>query len=572
MTLTKVSYSMIQGSPVNIIDFGADSTGSADSTTAIQNAINSVTEGDIIFPEGIYKISGPITTGSDKTLIGENATISLVEGANPFFFNVTNQDNVSFIGFNVNGNKSAFTYAANTGGVSDNSISRFSFVLGNGGFSNINVKNCTFVNMYSTPICLYGSTFDANEQAVDRGINIENCNLSNSNFQLARILISGNIAILNCSAKNITNTFANAQLIGNGLIITACDDVRISDNSFYYTQGTGIKIESANGSTLIQNNTCAYNDFQSVHLQESASERGDIVNHNERIVISNNNFIAPVNSGVYGDSGSINAVQNVTVANNIFSSCITYGIVCSGQNWVIANNSFVGPSYNRSAVAVNPTGILLNQASTNLVTNISIKGNSFAQHQSGVASSGPCILLGSSTTGVYNNINISGNTFSNFFFRGILAQNNLDASSIFISNNTFYKAVNDGTATRDISYFNDTTNCFWSVINNTASQNITVRLLSANAYCAAYGNVITASYYANNTNEYYSDVPQGLQSWPTQWLGGVLISYATAVPVSGDHNIGDLVYNSAPAPAGNIGWVCTTAGTPGTWRAFGTIA
>ena len=40
MALTKVSYSMINGSPFNILDFGADPTGQTDSTTAIQNAIN----------------------------------------------------------------------------------------------------------------------------------------------------------------------------------------------------------------------------------------------------------------------------------------------------------------------------------------------------------------------------------------------------------------------------------------------------------------------------------------------------------------------------------------------------
>lgn len=46
----------------------------------------------------------------------------------------------------------------------------------------------------------------------------------------------------------------------------------------------------------------------------------------------------------------------------------------------------------------------------------------------------------------------------------------------------------------------------------------------------------------------------------------------TAAPAAGAWKVGDTVYNSAPAAAGSIGWVCTTAGTPGTWKAFGTIA
>ena len=48
---------------------------------------------------------------------------------------------------------------------------------------------------------------------------------------------------------------------------------------------------------------------------------------------------------------------------------------------------------------------------------------------------------------------------------------------------------------------------------------------------------------------------------PTDW--------ATAV---GGANVGDIVYTTAPVAGGTVGWICTTAGTPGTWKTFGTIA
>ena len=35
---------------------------------------------------------------------------------------------------------------------------------------------------------------------------------------------------------------------------------------------------------------------------------------------------------------------------------------------------------------------------------------------------------------------------------------------------------------------------------------------------------------------------------------------------------GDICWNATPSASGTIGWVCTTAGTPGTWKTFGTIA
>ncbi|MGK3957909.1 glycosyl hydrolase family 28-related protein [Arthrobacter sp. R4] len=46
----------------------------------------------------------------------------------------------------------------------------------------------------------------------------------------------------------------------------------------------------------------------------------------------------------------------------------------------------------------------------------------------------------------------------------------------------------------------------------------------------------------------------------------------TAAPTSGTYSVGDKVYATAPIAGGTIGWVCTTAGTPGTWKTFGAIA
>lgn len=45
----------------------------------------------------------------------------------------------------------------------------------------------------------------------------------------------------------------------------------------------------------------------------------------------------------------------------------------------------------------------------------------------------------------------------------------------------------------------------------------------------------------------------------------------TAAPTTGAHVLGETIYNSAPEAGGNMGWVCTTAGTPGTWKPWGLI-
>lgn len=50
------------------------------------------------------------------------------------------------------------------------------------------------------------------------------------------------------------------------------------------------------------------------------------------------------------------------------------------------------------------------------------------------------------------------------------------------------------------------------------------------------------------------------------------IIYASSTPVSGSYVIGDIVYNTAPSAGGFVGWVCTQAGSPGTWKTFGVIS
>lgn len=45
----------------------------------------------------------------------------------------------------------------------------------------------------------------------------------------------------------------------------------------------------------------------------------------------------------------------------------------------------------------------------------------------------------------------------------------------------------------------------------------------------------------------------------------------TAAPTTGQAARGDVIYNRNPSAGGNVGWICVTAGTPGTWKAFGTI-
>ena len=47
--------------------------------------------------------------------------------------------------------------------------------------------------------------------------------------------------------------------------------------------------------------------------------------------------------------------------------------------------------------------------------------------------------------------------------------------------------------------------------------------------------------------------------------------FGSAAPTTGTWRVGDKVWDVTPSAGGTMGWVCTTAGTPGTWKTFGAV-
>jgi hypothetical protein len=87
MSLTKATYSMIEGAPSNVVDLGADNTGVADSVTAFQTAGASVSTVNI--PDGTFSISAnvPLTVAKSFTGNGKKTLVQTTAGfgATPIF-------------------------------------------------------------------------------------------------------------------------------------------------------------------------------------------------------------------------------------------------------------------------------------------------------------------------------------------------------------------------------------------------------------------------------------------------------------------------------------------------------
>jgi hypothetical protein len=88
MALTKVTYSMIQGTPVNVLDYGAVGDGVTDNTAAIQAAINYIesitysSENDgrplLYFPSGRY-LTGSLTFDKVMDIAGDGMSSTYIK-------------------------------------------------------------------------------------------------------------------------------------------------------------------------------------------------------------------------------------------------------------------------------------------------------------------------------------------------------------------------------------------------------------------------------------------------------------------------------------------------------------
>ena len=126
MSLTKVSYSMIDGASVNIVDYGATTAGSATAnTTAIQAAVDyaQTIGATVVFPAGTWNLKQIFIETGGISLIGQNATIvqhhdnvnSIIVGGNPgeykvsaAFFTKRGCANVEITGFTFTTNDASF--------------------------------------------------------------------------------------------------------------------------------------------------------------------------------------------------------------------------------------------------------------------------------------------------------------------------------------------------------------------------------------------------------------------------------------------------------------------------------
>lgn len=313
MSLTKVTFSMIDGAPVNVLDFGAVGDGVADDTAAGTAAL--ATGKPVYWPTGTYKVS-PITTpasGSEpnRTSLWELLDDQVMFGDGPS----------SKLVWGTPATRQCFFKAADC--------------------VNVALKNLSFDGGYSSIIV------DPDTDGSVNGVTIENCFFKN----LLIDVLGGNQLSLNATSKYAENiTVRGCTTAGptvHSILFTNCYGAQATGNTFNNVTG-GFCIDASQGSrnVVISNNTantCQY--FCKVESTDLASANPAKFASRE-IVISNNTAINIDEYGIF-----LNTVaDHVSITGNVMVGFSTYGIFF---------DQIVGYVYTGSVVA---TGNILSAA------------------------------------------------------------------------------------------------------------------------------------------------------------------------------------------------------------------
>jgi hypothetical protein len=353
MALTKVSYSMINGAPINILDMGAVGDGTTDCTAVIQAALDLNKTGfyPIYFPPGVYLVTDDLEFNSTNANPNFVASIKIIGGG---VSGATNPDVVPYTG-------GTFIKTTKTTGTllefSGSSIS---------GLTMIQISDIHFLG--PDPMTITGPITSGD------GLVFSTSNGYGTQLRIDNVIVSG-FGRYGCYMQNVENSLISRLVCNyNGAGLTLIEATNA--NVFNYIEcqenyNYGLDYRAGAGNTfsspLIQGNkqtgllmrgaesvifTAPY--FESNNYKQTAGcydilirNVGDGISFNNTITFTNT-VINGQNGGVYVDSSGAAAYA---IGNVVFDNC-------RSRNNDVPNVTFNGARFANCSIT-NSTGFSL---------------------------------------------------------------------------------------------------------------------------------------------------------------------------------------------------------------------
>ena len=353
MTLTKVSYSMIKGDTVSVVDFGADPTGTADATNVIQLAVNSGAKA-VYFPAGTYKITSQIDLVSNQVLFGDGQDQSIISVSGSSWsatYALYGEDtgsveirNLGFVG-SSHASTAAVVYLENTGTAKlvGPKIKYCSFT-GLNGYSVVQVQG-PIVGSDWTTTTEPSSSWATFEDTFISNLLFKDCTVPVATFAYPSLALSGlrrfnvdSVVINNCEERGISAGYftdgiisnCNIQTTSNGNASSNCHGIYIRTTKRFAVSNCLVNLDTTTGSACIRLSRGAYYGTISNIQGSSASTgsvRGFMSHGGNDVVISGCHFVTSGSAceiaghgSVSGTSGTSN--ESFANANNLtISSC-----------------------------------------------------------------------------------------------------------------------------------------------------------------------------------------------------------------------------------------------------------
>ncbi len=401
-----------------------------------------------------------------------------------------------------------------------------------------------------------------------------------SGYTAADVLTDAGGATFTVSTVNAGGAVLTATLgvggTGYSLPIRAVNDVgvidayargrllNISDNRFENCQGSPIRGKTNCDLLIIHGNLiddCGLNPGINIGPNSYAEQNGHIsISHN--IIDGCGGY----GIGVVGNAGATTSGPPNT-QGYVAEVAITNNIVRTVAGWNMQSNPVLGEGiYMRNFRGVNVHG--------NIVYDTALRGI-YLRGQSGTYDSKNCSVIGNRTeltggTGIYVETgnaglwSVIGNTVVSAVDRGFDVQCTTGSLAVLTyTGNTVDGAYDYGHYQRR-----------WeraTIVGNHA-QNIGGVSRGFYPQDSTYTKVTMNTVGAGVTTPLFGGgvAQTAIQDFQNSWNPKHV--YGTAAPTTGTWVAGDKVIHSAPAAGGFEGWVCTTGGTPGTWKTFGAIS